>query len=101
MKIIPGLTPNIGGIDSQGTNLNKKVTENIKSFDDTLKEFVSDVNNLQTQAGDAVEKMATGEATDIHEVMVAVEKAKTSFELLMQLRNQTVDAYRELIRMQV
>jgi flagellar hook-basal body complex protein FliE len=88
-------------LDRKPAKLNTQVKDNIKSFDSTLKEFISDVNNLQNQAGDAMNKMATGEATDIHEVMVAVEKAKTSFELLMELRNKTVDAYRELIRMQV
>jgi len=42
-----------------------------------------------------------GEAVDLHDVMVAVEKAKTSFELLMEIRNKTVSAYQELMRMQV
>jgi flagellar hook-basal body complex protein FliE len=45
--------------------------------------------------------MVTGEATDLHGVMVAVEKARTSFDLLMEVRNKTIDVYRELMRMQV
>jgi len=45
--------------------------------------------------------MVGGEAVDLHEVMVAVEKAKTSFDLLMEIRNKALDAYREIMRMQV
>ena len=99
MKIIPGLQPSLPQ-DYSG-NLTKKVSDQVKSFDETLKEFVSDVNSLQNQATDATNKMISGEPIDVHEVMVAAEKAKTSFELLMELRNKTIDAYRELIRIQV
>ena len=45
--------------------------------------------------------MVSGEATDLHEVMIAVEKARTSFDLLMEIRNKTIDVYREIMRMQV
>lgn len=99
MKIVPNLQNNIP--NQLTTNLAKKVDENVKSFDETLKEFVSDVNELQNQATEATNKMLSGEPIDVHEVMVAAEKAKTSFELLMELRNKTLDAYRELMRMQV
>jgi len=99
MKIIPGLQNNIP--NAIPSNITKKVDENVKSFDETLKEFVADVNELQNQATEATNKMLSGEPIDIHEVMVAAEKAKTSFELLMELRNKTIDAYRELMRMQI
>jgi flagellar hook-basal body complex protein FliE len=99
MTIIPGLQSNVQ--TNPSVNLTKKVNEQVKSFDETLKEFVSDVNSLQTQATDATNKMISGEPIDVHEVMAAAEKAKTSFELLMELRNKTIDAYRELIRIQV
>jgi flagellar hook-basal body complex protein FliE len=101
MQISSNFDKSLGGIGINANKLTNQVQDNVKSFDETLSEFVTDVNSLQSQAGQAIEKMATGEATDIHEVMVAVEKAKTSFELLMELRNKTVDAYKELIRMQV
>jgi flagellar hook-basal body complex protein FliE len=66
-----------------------------------LKEFIKDVNELQLEAGEAVEKAITGEINDIHDVMIAVEKAKTSFELLMEVRNKMLEAYKELMRLQV
>ena len=42
-----------------------------------------------------------GEISDVHDVMVAVEKATTSFQLLMELRNKFLDAYQEVKRMQI
>ncbi len=71
------------------------------SFSDTMSKFIKDVDQLQRDAGVEIEKLVTGEATNLHEVMVAVEKAGVSFDLLMEIRNKVLDAYREVMRMQV
>lgn len=71
------------------------------SFADTVKEFVGDVNNMQNDAKEQTDKMIRGEAVDIHDVMITAQKAKTSFQLLMELRNKGLDLYREVLRMQV
>lgn len=99
MKIGQGLTllPTLDG----ASTINKALKETNASFGDTLNQAVADVNGLQQQAGKAVEKMVAGEATDLHEVMIAVQKARTSFDLLMEIRNKTIDVYREIMRMQV
>ncbi len=79
----------------------ERARESIESFESVLKEFIKDVNQLQNEAGEAIEKAITGEINDIHDVMIAVEKAKTSFELLMEVRNKMLEAYKELMRLQV
>lgn len=94
------LTPNVGQA-SRNSLIDKTLKETNASFGETLQRAITDVNSLQTQAGAAVEKMVAGEAVDLHEVMIAVEKAKTSFDLLMEIRNKTIDAYREIMKMQV
>ncbi len=71
------------------------------TFGDTLKSFIVDVNSLQAQAGKAVQDFSSGEAIEVHDVMVAAEKARTSFDLLLEVRNKTIDAYRELMRIPV
>jgi flagellar hook-basal body complex protein FliE len=71
------------------------------TFGDTLKSFIADVNSLQAQAGKAVQDFSSGEAIEVHDVMVAAEKARTSFDLLLEVRNKTIDAYRELMRIPV
>jgi flagellar hook-basal body complex protein FliE len=71
------------------------------SFSDALTTAISDVNSLQNAAGQAIDQMVSGQASDLHGVMIAVEKARTSFDLLMEIRNKTLDAYREIMRTQV
>jgi flagellar hook-basal body complex protein FliE len=74
---------------------------NQASFSETLSQAVQDVSKLQQEASKAVEQIVRGEPVDLHEVMIAVEKAKTSFDLLMEIRNKTLDMYREMMRLQV
>ncbi len=49
-------------------------------------------------AGIAVEELATGSETDIHNTMIALEKAEVSFQLMMQVRNKIVTAYETIMR---
>ena len=79
----------------------RNVREATVSFGDTLTKAIKDVNSLQQESGKAVNQMVAGENVDLHDVMIAVEKAKTSFDLLMEVRNKAIDAYRELMRIQV
>ena len=76
-------------------------SENRQSFVDMLKKAVGEVNRLQADANKAVEKVASGKEIDIHNTMIAMEKAGVSFQLVMQLRNKTLEAYQEVMRMQV
>jgi flagellar hook-basal body complex protein FliE len=71
------------------------------TFSDVIRDVVYDVNVQQVNAGKAVQQMISGEADNIHDVMIAVEKARTSFDLLMEVRNKALDMYRELMRIQI
>ena len=53
-----------------------------------LKGSLERVNQLQTEADANVTNLANGTQTDIHQTMIAVQKADVSFELLMQIRNK-------------
>lgn len=94
------LLPELGSMTSRKV-VDKMLKDTNSSFGQTLNQAMKDVNALQGEASKAVQRMVSGEETDIHNVMVAVEKAKTSFELLMEIRNKTIEAYREIMRMQV
>ena len=65
------------------------------SFKDTLSGFLSDVNEMQKKADQSIEKMVAGEITDVHQVMTSVEEANTAFNMMMELRNKVMDAYRK------
>jgi flagellar hook-basal body complex protein FliE len=70
-------------------------------FTDMLTDAVAKTNERQVEADRAIEKLSTGEEKNIHNVMIAMEKADISLRLLVQIRNKAVDAYQEIMRMQV
>ncbi|MFQ5719035.1 MAG: flagellar hook-basal body complex protein FliE [Acidobacteriota bacterium] len=70
-------------------------------FADLLSSAVADVSDGQKQAAGLVQKFASGEEVELHEVMIAVERADLSFRTMMQVRNRLLDAYREIMRMSV
>jgi flagellar hook-basal body complex protein FliE len=72
-----------------------------KNFSEILKESVSQTNLYQTQADTAVKELVAGRNKNIHETMLTLERADTSLKLMMQVRNKILDAYKEIIRMQV
>ncbi len=70
-------------------------------FENILSDFIGSVNKTQNDADKITQSFVTGDDNvEIHDVMIAGEKAKTSLELLMQIRNKTLDMYKELIRME-
>lgn len=93
-------------IDSIGASLiNNVKLQNIpdvndKKFGNVLNEFIGEVNQTQMDAKQATVDFLSGGNVEIHDVMIAGEKAKTSLDLLVEIRNKTVDMYKELLRMQ-
>lgn len=72
-----------------------------QSFSQFLREAIGDVNASQVNAGKMVQRYATGERMDVHQVMIALEQASTSMALTVQVRNKLVEAYQEIMRTQV
>jgi flagellar hook-basal body complex protein FliE len=71
------------------------------SFAATLSQAVDKVNDLQQTADVKAQKLATGESKSIPEVMVAMEKADIALKLMVSVRNKVIDAYQEIMKMQV
>lgn len=74
---------------------------NDKSFSETLSAAVQQVNELQKESDMQIQKLATGETKNIPEVMISVEKADIALKLMTQVRNKIIDAYQEIMKMQV
>lgn len=70
------------------------------SFKDVISKFIQDVDKMQKDSDQSVKDYATGEVTDLHQVMVAAEEANLSFQLMMEVRNKLLESYREIMRMQ-
>jgi flagellar hook-basal body complex protein FliE len=64
-------------------------------------ELVTKVNDIQVQSDKAIQGLASGENKNLHEVMIAVEKSSIAFQFMSQVRNKALEAYQEVMRMQV
>ena len=72
-----------------------------KSFADTLKDAVQSVNQMQQTSDQKMEAIATGRSRNIADTMIAAEKADIAFKLMVQVRNKIIEAYQEIMKMQV
>lgn len=72
-----------------------------EKFDNVFTDFIKQVNQQQFQADSLTKSFLEGGNVEIQDVMIAGEKAKTSLQLLMEIRNKTIDMYKELTRMQI
>lgn len=72
-----------------------------KNFGEFLTEALGEVNSLQQDAAKASFNLAAGKLQDISQVTIAAEKASIAMQLTMQVRNKVIDAYQEVMRMQV
>jgi flagellar hook-basal body complex protein FliE len=69
-------------------------------FSDLLTDAVGQVDQLESQAHAAVSGLMTGSGVDVHEAMIATQKASMAFELALAVRNKAVQAYQQVIGMQ-
>jgi len=72
-----------------------------KDFKSILMDSLHEVNRLQTEADEGVQRLLTGENQNVAEVLAAVDKAGIAFDLLMEIRNKLLDAYQEIQQMRV
>jgi|SRR5450432_2122129 flagellar hook-basal body complex protein FliE len=70
------------------------------NFGDVLKSAVNSVDKVNNDASAQVSNLLQGGTGDINSVMIAVEKADVSFQLMMQVRNKIVSAYQDIEKMQ-
>ena len=71
------------------------------SFTDLLRQSLVKVNNLQQEADDLATSFAIGETDNIHQVMIASQKAEIALQLATAVRTKIMDAYTEIMRMQI
>jgi flagellar hook-basal body complex protein FliE len=70
-------------------------------FGDWMAREVGQVDAALATSENDMRRLATGQVQNLHEVMIHMEEAKLSFQLLAQVRNRLLDAYQEVMRMQV
>lgn len=71
------------------------------SFVDTLKQAIEQTNELQKSSDKGMQDLATGRTDNVADVMIAAEKADIALRVMVQVRNKVIDAYNEIMKMQV
>jgi len=72
-----------------------------QSFKSWMNNAIADVNKAQVDSAVMTEKMARGENVDLHDVMITAEKASVTLQTTIEVRNKAIEAYQEIMRMQV
>lgn len=73
----------------------------VSAFSEALADAVSRVNAFHSQADSAVQGFLSGQNEDLHKIAVATQQAELSFDLFLQVKNRVVQAYQEVMRMQL
>lgn len=93
-----GIDPiRISGLDMPG----KAKEVQGAGFGDILKESIASVNQKVQEAGSLADGLAAGEHSNIHETMIAMEEASVSFKMLAKVQTKVIDAYKEVMRLQL
>lgn len=87
----------------QGETPTRKLTsaEAQNSFKTALSDALHKVNDAQHASAKATETLARGGNIDLHEVMITAQKASITLQTTLEVRNKAVEAYQEIMRMQV
>ncbi|WP_347491392.1 flagellar hook-basal body complex protein FliE [Desulfoscipio sp. XC116] len=94
MKVPPVSTP---------TATSEPFVENNKSdsFRKVFDKAMQNLNEKQLESEQTVKDFLTGEVQDLHTVMIAMEEAKLTLQLAVEVRNKVIEAYQEISRMQI
>jgi flagellar hook-basal body complex protein FliE len=80
---------------------NQQSDFNGESFAQVLKQSVSEVNNSQVQAYNAMEDIATGKVQNLQEAVQKIEEAELSLKLGLEVKNKALSAYKQVMAMQI
>ena len=66
-----------------------------------MRQAIAEVDGAQKTADQQITAFVAGEQENVHEVMIAMNEARLSFQLMTEVRNRMLETYQELMRMQV
>ncbi|MGI5998791.1 MAG: flagellar hook-basal body complex protein FliE [Lutispora sp.] len=90
-------TNNLKLLDTLGSSDNK----NNLSFSEMLKDSIQKVNQLQLESQNLNNQLVAGNIDNVHQVVIASQKAELALQFTLQVRNKILDAYNEIMRMSI
>jgi flagellar hook-basal body complex protein FliE len=101
LSAINTLSPALSSLAGSATGASTGVSQAAPApFADLMTDAVGQVNQLEDQARTAVAGLMTGSGVDVHQAMIATQKASMAFELALAVRNKAVQAYQQVMGMQ-
>lgn len=91
-------------IDSTGVKQSEILSESEyanKSFKELLNGAINEVNDTQIEGYNSMRDIATGKVTNLQEAVQKIEEAELSLKLGLEVKNKAINAYREIMRMQI
>lgn len=96
--INPNVIQPLRGLD---TTQKSSATNEVKGTTPSFQDMLSSLNQSQTNADNLMQQLSQGENVDLHTVMIGLEENNVNFNVAMGIRDRLVEAYREIMRMQV
>ena len=90
---------NLPGLDIKAGTTAKKPAS--MSFGDVINDAINKVNDLQVDSAQKTEDFISGVSDDIHSVVIAGSKADLALQMTLQVRNKVMEAYKEIMNMQI
>lgn len=90
---------NVNGLTQFSESINNIKNDEKEEFSNVLGKLIGEVNESQLVSNDMVDKFIKGEDVAVHEVMLSMNEAQMSMQLLLEVRNKVVEAYQELNRL--
>ncbi len=104
MSAMTAVTPSLSSLSGSGTALGLSPASGQQAasspFSDLMTDAVGQVDQLESKARTAIDGLMTGSGVDVHEAMIASQKASMAFDLALAVRNKAVQAYQQVIGMQ-
>lgn len=101
MAITPTALSSISSDQLNQAKDTSSVSEATSGFSDVFKNTLEEVNKNHIESEQAINKLNSGEAQNLHDVMIAVEQADLSLRMLVQMRNKALEAYNEIMKMNI
>jgi len=101
LKNVSGNLMNISGISAKPAQFSGGLSKAADTpFGDLLTDAIGNVNQLEAEARTAVDGLMAGKGVDVHDAMIASEKASMAFEMALAVRNKAVQSYQSVMSMQ-
>jgi len=101
MAINPISMMSVNTVGSLGATAQKPATSVVNQATESFGKVLDALNQSQQSSDGLVQQLSTGGTTDLHTVMIGMEENDVNFRVALAIRDKLVDAYREVMRMQI